>query len=603
MSRTPIGRGGAPLPFEGRMFGGYRIADAIATGGMASVYLARKTGPGRYAQTAAIKIIHPHLAKNRELAEMFMDEARLASCVNHPSVCRVLDFGEAEGTYFLAMEYVRGESWATVLPALIASPSCNARVVALALHVLSSACEGLHAIHDAIGPDGRSLNIVHRDVSPQNLLIAYDGSVRLLDFGIASAEGRAHTGSTEVVRGRYAYMAPEQMRGLDVDRRADLWSLGVMLFEALTGQNPFIRDTQIATMLAVTQEPLPSWPLAGHDELERIAQLTLARTPEERFSSARELGDSLTRLLGRSGESALGAELSRAMRQLFAAQIAEKRAALRELSGEDGVTETFPSGYPPVKASATPPELTELTELTGAKPARAAQTRRPARSVLAAGMGLFVLTSAASWYLVHQEAAPAADPAGDDVALAPHEPVSPPALVEEVPAERAPTEGQATAASGAALGAAAPAPGHAEPGEPAGAEPPRGVSPEPPAEAADDSEREDSRPRRHHRRRDEAQDDSAAAGSGEARASAREDKPSETEHPSKATGPGTIVVGTTQGWALVFEGARKLGTTPLKLDLPSGAHTLIVRPYGEGSPRRVPVEIKPGEVTKLRVEI
>ena len=115
MSRTPVG-GSAGMAFAGRMFGGYRIAHPIATGGMATVFLARKTGPGRYAQTAAIKIIHPHLARNRELVEMFMDEARLASCINHPNVCRVLDFGEAEGTFFLAMEYVRGESWATVLP-------------------------------------------------------------------------------------------------------------------------------------------------------------------------------------------------------------------------------------------------------------------------------------------------------------------------------------------------------------------------------------------------------------------------------------------------------------------------------------------------------
>jgi serine/threonine-protein kinase len=602
MSRTPIGRGGAPLPFEGRMFGGYRIADAIATGGMASVYLARKTGPGRYAQTAAIKIIHPHLAKNRELAEMFMDEARLASCVNHPSVCRVLDFGEAEGTYFLAMEYVRGESWATVLPALIANADTNPRVVALGLHVLSQACEGLHAIHDAIGPDGRALSIVHRDVSPQNLLIAYDGSVRLLDFGIASAEGRAHTGSTEVVRGRYAYMAPEQMRGLEVDRRADLWSLGVMLYETLTGQNPFIRDTQIATMLAVTQEPLPNWPLQGHDELARIAQLTLARAPDERFSNARELGDAFTRLLGRSGESALGTELSRAMRKLFAAQIAEKRAALRELSGEDGAIETFPSGYPPVKASATPPAVIE------AKPA--SHARRPTRTVLAAGIGLFALTSGASWYLVHQQQrAPEGPSAERDLAAAPHEPTSPPALIDEHAARAGATGAlatNATSAPSAALGAPNLAPpsafgSRAEAAQavaPPSAEPPRGVSDASSAAALPESAQESGELRRRHRHQKRSPDGQLEESDDAPQASANAAPP-----PGKAGPPGTIVVGTTQGWALVFEGSRKLGTTPLKLELPSGSHNLTVRPYGEGSARRIPVEIKPGEITKLRVEL
>src|SRR5687768_1606967 len=127
----------APLPFEGRTLGGFRIASPIATGGMATVFLGRKTGPGRYAQMAAIKVIHPHLAQNRELTEMFMDEARLASCVNHPNVCRVLDFGEAEGTFFLAMEYVRGETWASVLAAFRARREARLRLTPLTAHVLA----------------------------------------------------------------------------------------------------------------------------------------------------------------------------------------------------------------------------------------------------------------------------------------------------------------------------------------------------------------------------------------------------------------------------------------------------------------------------------
>ncbi|HEX6246010.1 MAG TPA: serine/threonine-protein kinase [Polyangiales bacterium] len=563
MSRTPI-RASAPLPFEGRMFGGYRIAHPIATGGMATVFLARKTGPGRFAQTAAIKIIHPHLARNRELSEMFMDEARLASCINHPNVCRVFDFGEAEGTFFLAMEYVRGESWSGVLPALLAADAT--RVAALAAHVLAQACEGLHAIHEALGPDGRPLNIVHRDVSPQNLLIAYDGSVRLLDFGIASAEGRAHTGSTEVVRGRYAYMAPEQMRGMEIDRRADVWSLGVMLYEALHGYNPFIRDTQIATMLAVTQEPLPEW--SGHTppELQEIGRRALAREPEARFSNARELGDALARFLARSGESALHAELSRQLRHTFAEQIAQKRAALRELSGEDTSVE-LSSVFPPVQAAETP-----LEPLAPA-PAITRSSRRPTRSVLAAGLGLFALSSAASWYAVRQ-----VDP--------------PPSLATRAAPARQPTPGAAEQA------AAAPA----ESGRASAPAPTATTTPEPAARSGaeqHDDASESRRERRQRRRREREEAEQVAAPAGPAAPEAAPTRPPI----STKSGPGTLVIGTSQGWALIFEGSRKLGTTPLKLELSSGPHVLEVRPYGEGAARRVPIEVKPGEVTKLRVEL
>jgi serine/threonine protein kinase len=562
----------APLPFEGRTLGGFRIAHPIATGGMATVYLARKTGPGRYAQTVALKIIHPHLAQNRELTEMFLDEARLASCVNHPNVCRVLDFGEAEGTFFLAMEYVRGENFAQVLKAFDQHGEARARLAVLGAHALAQACEGLHAIHEAVDAEGHPLRIVHRDVSPQNLLIAYDGSIRLLDFGIASAEGRAHTGSADVVRGRYAYMAPEQMRGLDLDRRADIWSLGVMLREAVTGHNPYLRESQIATMLAVTQEAPPSWPSSIEPRLRAIAELSLARIPEERFASARELGDALTRYLSERGESALSTELSQHMRKVFAAEIAEKRAALRALAGDDTYTDSFSSGYPAVRVSQGP--VAHVAEsgshaeqhalvTRGVRASRVA-SRRKKRSALVVTLGaLFLLSVGGAWYATRArfEARDA------DARAAQAGAQSEPRIEELKPTSPTATkpDGQVSVQSIVAV---------VEPGGSAG---------EQNSEALGSARVHSPEPLSKHGVR-------SGAPEGKSNGNAK-------------LGTGTVVIGTSQGWATIYDRGKKLGNTPLRAALSVGSHTLVIRPYGEGAARRISVDVQPGETIKLRVEL
>ena len=563
-------RPGTHATFEGRVFGGYRIARPIATGGMATVFLGRKTGPGRYAQTAAVKIIHPHLAQNRELVQMFLDEARLASCVNHPNVCRVLDFGEAEGTFFLAMEYVRGESWATVLKALEEHKEGRARVSPLAAHVVAQACEGLQAIHEAVDVDGKALNIVHRDVSPQNLIIAYDGSVRLLDFGIASAEGRAHTSSTEVIRGRYAYMAPEQMRGLDVDKRADIWSLGVMLREAITGKNLFARDTQIATMLAVTQEPLPAWPGRVPLRLREIVDLALMHNPRERFSDARELGNAINRYLNAQAEPALGAELSHYMRKLFAVEISQKRQLLRELAGDDSNTDTFSSVFPAPGSGliSAPPRTPDSAEIATAP--RAQRSIRPGSLSFLIGAGVvFAGAMAASWYFVPRSNS-------EQVRLQPVLPAAsePAAVGASATAPTAATSAPDTTGALVAPPAAPAAP----------------TADKPAAATEDKPTRETSASRHHHRsRRGRDEGDTSTSSSSEPAA--------------KSEAPGTVVIGTSQGWAEVFSRGQKLGTTPLRIELPSGSQVLEVRPYGAGSSRRVPVDVKAGDVTKVRVDL
>jgi tRNA A-37 threonylcarbamoyl transferase component Bud32 len=599
---------------EGRSFGGYRIGQAIASGGMATVFMARKTGPGRYAQTVALKVIHPHLARNRELVEMFQDEARLASCVNHPNVSRVLDFGEAEGTFFLAMEYVRGETWAHVLESFRAHREARLRLTSLAVHVLAHASEGLHAIHEAVGADGQPLRIVHRDVSPHNLLIAYDGSVRLLDFGIASAEGRAHTSGSDVVRGRYPYMAPEQMRGVDVDRRADIWSLGVLLREAISGENPFARETQIGTMLAVTQDPLPPWPGKVPLALREIAERALTREPEARYADARAFGNALTHYLETRAEPALGAELAHFMRQLFAAEITRTRAALRQLAGDDASGDVLSSTFP-TRATAARDTDSVLTA-TAPRRGTSARTRRRlsflrvrAPSLLAAAL-LFGLSLAGSWHLVRESApgtrvAPEGPASGAQTAPtgASGAPVTA-LLPDQAPAAALST--QPGGATGAQPGAAPTTQaGRAQPGtaavQPNGAQASaRSAEHAAGAVSAANAQSSANAGAPHTQPLPAVEGRPKPAPRARPQASAEQ----ENEEPvAQADGVGTLVIGTTQGWAEISVEGRVLGNTPLRSELPSGTRMLEVRPYGAGSARRLPVEIKRGQVNKVRLDL
>jgi serine/threonine-protein kinase len=469
---------------------------------------------------------------------------------------------------------VRGENFAEVLKAFDEHAESRARLAVLSAHVLAQACEGLHAIHEAVDSEGRPLRIVHRDVSPQNLLVAYDGSIRLLDFGIASAEGRAHTGSTDVVRGRYAYMAPEQMRGLDLDRRADIWSLGVILREAVTGQNPYLRESQIATMLAVTQEPPPNWPSSTEARLRAITELCLSRVPEERFASARELGDALTRYLSERGESALSTELSQHMRKVFAREIAEKRAALRALAEDDTYVDTFSSGYPASTASAAPAPITARPPQVSR--VESTREKRP-HGALWAALGALLTLALIGTGLATRGDFPA-----------------PELLASERAAEQPRPENQAPAST---AGRARPTPAHGEAHE-------RNEERLPRVEALAEATREAPGARDGKGTGASSEEPKPEPESGEAKASTHAARgPARTPNGEQKRGAGTVVIGTSQGWATIFDRGKKLGNTPLRTELGVGAHTLVIRPYGEGAARRISVDVQPGETIKLRIEL
>ncbi len=270
--------------------GRYGLYGVIATGGMATVHYARSFGTAGFARTVAIKRLHPHLARDPEFVSMFLDEAHIVSRINHPNVVNTLDIVNEADELFLVMEYVHGESLSRLVRALRLE---NGLVPPhIAASVMCGALEGLHAAHEARSDQGEPLGIVHRDVSPQNILVGVDGAARVLDFGVAKANSRLAQTSDGSVKGKLAYMSPEQVgRGI-VDRRADVFAAAVVLWEILTGKRLFQADDPAAVVASIMTAPIDA-PSALRPELPRaideVVFRGLAREPEERFQTAREM--------------------------------------------------------------------------------------------------------------------------------------------------------------------------------------------------------------------------------------------------------------------------------------------------------------------------
>ena len=216
----------------GERLGRYEVIRHLATGGMAEIYLARTLGIGDFERYAVVKVSAGERRGNRQFVDMFLDEARLAAGLHHGNIAQVYEVGEEVGEYFYAMEYVHGDTVRSLLEVCAQQQVRIPFEVALAIVVAAAA--GLHYAHERTGADGRPLAIVHRDVSPSNLMVSYDGAVKVLDFGIARASERATETESGVVKGKYAYMAPEQCRAQALDRRADVFSLGIILYELTT---------------------------------------------------------------------------------------------------------------------------------------------------------------------------------------------------------------------------------------------------------------------------------------------------------------------------------------------------------------------------------
>ncbi|MFO0568785.1 MAG: serine/threonine-protein kinase [Polyangiaceae bacterium] len=292
------------VPSGGTYFlGRYRVVDEIGVGGMASVHLARADGPGGFQKWVAIKRIHRHLAEDEQFIRMFLDEARIAARISHPNVAQVFDLGKQRDTYWIAMEYLHGEPMREIMRAVeeAGAPPMGPQ---LAAKVIADAAEGLHAAHELRDKDGKLLNLVHRDVTPHNLFLTYDGAVKVVDFGIAKVTGRLSTTRAGTLKGKLAYMSPEQVQGVSIDRRTDIFALGVVLWELTTGRRLFRMDSDLETLERVQAcvVPPPSSIVDNYPvELESIVMRALAKDANKRYPSAREMSRALQQYVMRVG--------------------------------------------------------------------------------------------------------------------------------------------------------------------------------------------------------------------------------------------------------------------------------------------------------------
>jgi len=252
---TTTGEFAIEHPVLRKAFGRYELLMQMGTGGMATLYLARIRGPKNFEKLLAIKKIHEHLLGNAEFISMFRDEARIAALIHHPNVVSTYDLGEIDGAYFIAMEYVHGQTLRDVVKAALRRK--DPLDWANAVRIVSDVAKGLHAAHELRSHEGEPLGVVHRDVSPQNVLVSYDGHVKLADFGVAYAAEKMTDTGAGMLKGKVSYMSPEQASGNVIDRRSDIFSLGTVLFEAVTQQRLFKEDTEAATLQTVRVADVP----------------------------------------------------------------------------------------------------------------------------------------------------------------------------------------------------------------------------------------------------------------------------------------------------------------------------------------------------------
>ena len=315
-----------PVPF-----GKYYLLERINVGGMAEVFKAKTFGVEGFERLLAVKRILPNIAEDEEFITMFIDEAKIAVQLQHANIAQIFDLGKVEDSYFIALEYVNGRDLRSIFDRMRSRG--EALPIALACHVMMQVCEGLDYAHNKRDGQGRELHLIHRDISPQNVLIGYDGEVKLIDFGIAKAAGKASTTQAGILKGKFGYMSPEQVRGLPIDKRSDIFAVGIVLYELLTGERLFVGETDFSTLEKVRNVeivPPSSYNKKIPQELERLMMKALARDPEDRYSNAIDLHDDLQSFLYSIGEFYSRKDLAGWMKKTFAAEIEEDNARIEQ---------------------------------------------------------------------------------------------------------------------------------------------------------------------------------------------------------------------------------------------------------------------------------
>lgn len=301
-----------------KTLGKYQLVKQLAVGGMGEVWLARQKGPVGFEKLVVVKTLLKHLKEDQEFVNMFFDEARIAAVLNHPNIAQIYDLGEDKGEYYISMEYVHGLSLRDVV--VHALEKGNAMPLALKCRVIADAAAALDFAHQAKTPTGQPLDLIHRDVSPQNILIGFNGAVKLIDFGVAKAANKLVRTATGIIKGKYAYMSPEQAYGRPLDGRSDVYGLGTVFWEILCTERLFKRDNETETLQAVVGAEIKPPSMLDRTvpkSLDPIVLKALARELKDRYQTAAEFQKAIEGWLQKQRLPATNAHLAAFMRQLF----------------------------------------------------------------------------------------------------------------------------------------------------------------------------------------------------------------------------------------------------------------------------------------------
>ena len=359
----------------------FELIAELASGGMATVFLARLGGVAGFQRFVAIKRLHPHLANDRDFIQMFLDEARIAARLHHPHVVPILEIGESEKGYYLVMEYIEGDTLARLMAR--SAQSGNALPARVAVRAALDALAGLHAAHEMTDDEGKPLEIVHRDVSPQNILLGVDGSARIADFGVARAASRLTTTKSGQLKGKLSYMAPEQARGKGIDRRADVFAMGIVLWELLARKRLFKSEGgEAETLNKVMNEPIPHVRDANPELPEAIAAVcmqALERDIEKRFATAAIFAETLEKAAIDAGLLGAHRDVAAHLELVIGTDISQQRDAVRawlarsepSRQGDQRLDGTPPPPISsPVSAKSLPNEQASLTRVEAGRASR-----------------------------------------------------------------------------------------------------------------------------------------------------------------------------------------------------------------------------------------
>jgi eukaryotic-like serine/threonine-protein kinase len=354
---------GVPETHVTETIGRYEVLGRLAMGGMAEILLARLRGPSGFERPLVIKRILPHLAEQQSFVQMFVDEARLAAQIHQRNVVQVHELGQDAKNLYLVMEYLEGENVAGLIRrTIVAKRELNPVISA---YIIAEACAGLHAAHELTDAAGRPLQLVHRDVSPQNIFVTYSGGTKVLDFGIAKAADRASHTEAGQLKGKFDYMSPEQCRGRPLDRRSDIFALGIVLYEMITRKRLFKRDSRAATLEAVWNDPIlpPSRLVACPLPVERIVMKALQKPPDQRYQTAAEMRRDLMQAVHELHPDAIPEEsVAELLAEIFRDRIDAKHELLRRVRTGAAVAEV-PSAE--VDSAVEIPEVEQLSSSNG----------------------------------------------------------------------------------------------------------------------------------------------------------------------------------------------------------------------------------------------